>query len=143
MKAEAARFAVEFDVPAEVAFAYLVDPANRPQWQSSLRRVEDVRPATPGVGQTWTDVTSPGLRPAMETTAFEPSTIWTERGTWRGISAELTLRFVSRPGGCTVSAEALVRGAGLLRPLGPVITRAAGFAVPGDLRRAAALLADR
>ena len=140
MTAEPARFAVDFAVPAEVAFAYLVDPANRPQWQSSLRRVEDVRPATPGVGQTWTDVTAPGPRPAMETTVFEPPTTWTERGTWFGIAAELTLRFVPSPGGCTVNAEAVVRGTGLLRPLGPVITRAAGFAVPADLRRAAALL---
>ena len=31
-----------FDVPAEVAFDYLVDPRHRPEWQSSLRRVEDV-----------------------------------------------------------------------------------------------------
>ena len=33
---------VPFPVPAEVAFDYLVDPANRPQWQSSLAAVEDV-----------------------------------------------------------------------------------------------------
>lgn len=132
--------AVHFDVGVEAAFAYLVDPKNRPQWQSSLRRVENVRPATPGVGQTWVDVTTPGMRPAMETTVFEPGSTWTERGTWRGITAELTLRFVPRPGGCTVTAETAVVGRGLLRPIGPVITWAAGFAVPGDLRRAAAQL---
>ncbi len=131
---------VEFDVPAEVAFDFLVDPANRPRWQSSLRRVEAVTPAQAGVGQTWVDVTAPGMRPSMETTAYLRPSLWTERGTWRGISAELTLRFTPRDGGCTVTAEVSVRGRGLLRPIGPVLTAAAGLAVPGDLRRAAALL---
>ena len=134
---------VEFDVPAAVAFDFLVDPANRPLWQSSLRRVEEVQPAVPGVGQTWIDVTSPGMRPQMETTVFEPSTTWTESGSWRGITAELTLRFALSPVGCTVIAEAVVRGRGVLRPLGPVITTAAAFAVPGDLKRAARILSER
>lgn len=137
---EVDRRSVDFPVPADVAFDYLVDPANRSQWQSSLRRVEAVEPTEPGVGQTWIDVTSPGMRPAMETTVYERATTWTERGTWRGISAELTLRFVPRAGGCTVTAEARVHGRGLLRPVGPVITAAARFAVPGDLTRAAKIL---
>jgi len=132
--------AVEFNVPAEVAFDFLVDPANRARWQSSLRRVEQVSPERPQVGQTWIDVTAPGLRPAMETTVLDRATTWTERGTWRGISAELTLRFAPRPGGCTVTAEMQVRGNGLLRPVGPVITALGKRAVPVDLRRAAALL---
>lgn len=131
---------VEFDVPAEVAFDFLVDPANRPLWQSSLRRVEDVTPAEPAVGQTWIDVTSPGMRPAMVTTVLERPTRWTEQGTWRGITAVLTLHFAPREGGCTVTADVRVAGNGLLRPLGPVITTAAGFAVPGDLTRAAKIL---
>ncbi|MCW2784288.1 MAG: hypothetical protein JWP74_805 [Marmoricola sp.] len=135
--------AVRFDVPAEVAFDYLVDPRNRPQWQSSLRRIEGLTTEVPAVGQAWIDVTAPGPRPAMETTTFERPTTWTERGTWRGISAELTLTFVDRPGGCAVLATASVRGRGALRPLGPAITRAAGLAVPGDLKRAARILSER
>lgn len=134
---------VDFDVPAEVAFDFLVDPANRPLWQSSLRRVEAITPPVPAVGQSWVDVTSPGLRPAMVTTALERPSRWTEAGTWRGITAELTLRFTPRGGGCTVTAEAVVRGNGLLRPLGPVITAAAGLAIPGDLTRAAEILLRR
>ena len=136
------RLSVDFPVPAEVAFDYLVDPANRSQWQSSLRRVEAVQPTEPGVGQTWIDVTSPGMRPAMETTVYERATTWTERGTWRGLTAELTLRFAPRAGGCTVTAEAWVAGRGVLRPLGPVITRAARFAVPADLKKAARSLSE-
>ena len=67
---------VPFPVPAEVAFDYLVDPVNRPQWQSSLAAVEDVTGQV-GVGQTWTDVTKPGLRPAMRTTSYDrPPWTW-------------------------------------------------------------------
>lgn len=76
----------------------------------------------------------------METTVLDPPATWTERGTWRGISAELTLRFAPRDGGCTVTAEARVTGRGLLRPVGPLVTKAAGLAVPGDLARAARIL---
>lgn len=135
--------AVDFEVPAPVAFDFLVDPANRPLWQSSLRRVEQVTPVEPAVGQTWIDVTSPGLRPRMVTTVLERPSTWTEQGTWRGITAELTLRFTPTERGCTVTAEAVVRGRGLLRPVGPLITAAAGLAVPGDLERAAEQILSR
>ena len=134
---------VHFDVSAETAFAYLVDPRNRPEWQSSLRRVEQLSTETPAVGQTWVDVTAPGLRAAMETTVLEPHRTWTEVGTWRGISAELTLRFAPVPLGCTVTAEVRVTGTGLFRPAGPVITAAAAAAVPTDLKKAARALSER
>ncbi|MCX6396731.1 MAG: SRPBCC family protein [Propionibacteriales bacterium] len=134
---------VHFDVPARTAFDYLVDPRNRPAWQSSLRRIEDLSSETPQVGQSWTDVTSPGLRAAMVTTVLDPPRVWTERGTWRGIAAELTLRFVDVPLGCTVTAEVRVTGSGLLRPAGPVITAAAAAAVPTDLKKAARSLSAR
>lgn len=137
---------IPFDVPIEVAFDYLVDPANRPEWQSSLRSVEFVGDSTPALGQQWIDVTSPGLRPAMETTAFERPHRWTERGTWGSITAELTLTFERGTGpnpGCLVHAEASVQGRGLTKPLGPILTGGARFAIPGDLRRAGAIIAAR
>ncbi len=39
-----------FDVAPEIAFDYLVDPANRPAWQSSLRSVELLSEGPPRVG---------------------------------------------------------------------------------------------
>ena len=75
--ARGGRGTVVFAVPAEVAFDYLVDPRNRPAWQSSLTRVEDVD-GEPRVGQRWTDVTRPGLRPAMETTELDRPHRWSE-----------------------------------------------------------------
>ncbi|MCW2850461.1 MAG: hypothetical protein JWM84_125 [Nocardioides sp.] len=129
-------------VPPEVAFDYLVDPTNRSQWQSSLARVEDVNGPVE-VGQRWVDVTSPGLRPAMETTELDRPNRWTERGTWRSWTAELTLDFAPAPGGCEVEptmrlaargpAALAARALGLLAPL----------AVRADLRTAGRILARR
>jgi uncharacterized protein YndB with AHSA1/START domain len=129
-------------VPPEVAFDYLVDPAHRSEWQSSLARVEDVSGPV-GVGQRWVDVTTPGLRPAMETTELDRPHRWTERGTWRSWSAELTLDFAPAPGGCEVEptmrlaargpAGLAARALGLLAPL----------AVRADLRKAGRILARR
>lgn len=130
---------VRFGVPVDVAFDFLVDPANRPLWQSSLRRVEDVTPVEPVVGQTWVDVTTPGLRPAMETTALVRPATWTERGTWRAVSAELTLTFCPDGAGCLVTAEATVSGP----VIGRVLTALAPYAVKGDLKRAAQILLGR
>jgi hypothetical protein len=122
-----------------VAFDFLVDPANRPLWQSSLKRVEDVEPARPVVGQTWVDVTAPGIRPRMETTVLDRARTWTETGRWRGITAELTLGFEPDGGGCRVSAQAQVRGA----VLGGVVTLLAPYVVASDLKKAAAILSER
>jgi Polyketide cyclase / dehydrase and lipid transport len=122
--------AVAFPVSSEVAFDYLADPRRRPEWQSSLARVEDVD-GEPRVGQTWTDVTRPGLRPRMETTELDRPRRWSERGTWRGITATLTLEFAETATGCDVTATFDI--ARLLRA--PAL-----WAVRGDLRRAAGRL---
>ncbi|MCW2790958.1 MAG: Polyketide cyclase / dehydrase and lipid transport [Nocardioides sp.] len=137
------RRGVRFDVPADVAFGYLVDPYHRAEWQSSLRRVEDVRPGLAGVGQTWVDVTVPGLRALMETTALLRPHTWTEVGRWHGIHATLTLDFVPDGAGCLVSPTFRVTGTGPMRPLAFVVDRVAVLGVYPDLRRAARILADR
>lgn len=128
--------------PVEVVFDYLVEPRNRPAWQSSLARVDDVAPG-PAVGQTWVDVTVPGLRPRMETTELERPHRWTERGTWRGFAAELTLDFAPAPGGCVVEPTTILRASGAARPLSLLLSVLAPYAVRADLRRAARLLEDR
>jgi uncharacterized protein YndB with AHSA1/START domain len=128
---------VDVGAPPESVFRYLADPRNRPAWQSGLRAVEDVR-GTGELGTTWTDVLALGPRPRMAVTACEPFRLWAERGTWRGLAMDLTLRFVSTGGGGRTRLEVTValETPGVLRPL------AAGFAVVGpravraDLTRA-------
>ena len=133
---------VRFDVPAEVAFDYLVDPANRAEWQSSLARVEDVTHHV-GVGQRWIDVTRAGLRPTMETIGLDRPQRWSERGTWRGISAVLTLTWEPSGAGCEVAADMRLDGRGLLRPLTALLTVVSPSAVRADLRNAARILSRR
>lgn len=128
---------VPFAVAPDVAFDYLSDPRNRPQWQSSLRRVDDVR-GEPGVGQAWIDVTIPGLRPVMSTTVFERPHAWSEVGTWRLVRASLELRLAATDTGCDVAYAFRIDVAG---PLGLAATAVSLPAVRADLRRAARLLA--
>ena len=131
---------VRFGVPSELAFSYLVDPRHRAEWQSSLRGVEGVT-GEPRAGQTWTDITRPGLRPAMRTDVLERPRLWSESGTWRSVRAELTLRF--DPVGedaCDVRYRFRVR---VLGPVGLAITALSLPAVRSDLRTAARLLGSR
>ena len=129
---------VRFEVPAEVAFDYLVDPHTRPEWQSSLRRVDDVD-GEPRVGQTWTDVTKPGLEPAMLTTALERPRLWSESGTWRFVRADLTLRF--EPVGADACDVHFTFRIHALGPVGLVATLGSVPAVAADLRRASRIVA--
>jgi len=131
---------VRFGVPVEVAFDYLVDPHRRPEWQSSLRRVEDVDAGAPRVGQRWVDVTVPGPRPRMETTELERPDRWTETGTWRGFDAVLTLTFEPVTDGCEVGVEMRLTGRGPARPLAAALSALAPRAVRADLTRASRIL---
>jgi hypothetical protein len=133
---------VRFEVPVEIAFDYLVDPLNRAEWQSSLRTVESVI-GVPRVGQRWIDVTVPGLRPLMETTALVRPHTWTEVGRWHGIHAELTLDFTAAGAGCLVAPTFRVTGRGPAAAVAYAVDRVAVFAVLPDLRKAARLLARR
>ncbi len=133
---------VPFPVAPDVAFDYLTDPANRPAWQSSLRAVEDVEGEV-GLGQSWVDVTAPGLRPRMRTTAYDRPSRWTETGTYRGITAELTLRFAPSGAGCTVQVDTRFRATGAWRAVLPVLLLSAPLVARTDLRAAAKRLGGR
>ncbi len=134
---------VGYDVPVDVAFSYLADPRNRPEWQSSLRAVELLDEGEPRVGMRWRDLTSARIEPEMVITELEPDVQWAETGCWWGIQADLTLGFSPSDSGCDVVAALRVQGRGPLRPVGWVATRAGMFAVRSDLRNAARILASR
>ena len=132
---------VQYAVPVGPAFAYLADPRNRPQWQSSLRDVEMIDDGEPRVGMRWRDLTAARVVPEMVITEMEHDLLWAETGRWKGIEADLTLRFSPRGTGCLVDVGFVVRGRGLLRPVGWVSTRAGLFAVRSGLRKAGRILA--
>lgn len=134
---------VDFDVPVDVAYAYLADPRNRPEWQSSLKSVEMCDQGEPRVGMRWRDHTAARIVPDMEITAMEPGEVWAEVGRWRAISATLLLTFESTATGCAVDVMFRVRGRGLLAPVGWLATGAGLLPVMADVKRAARILAAR
>lgn len=137
-----ASLTVRFDVPSEVAFDYLVDPVNRPEWQASLKAVELLDENPPHVGQRWYDVTrAPGVRPLMVLESMARPHVWVETGTWRGFEATLALSFEPKSYGCEVSASFAIHGRGPGRLLGPLLTGGGAPAVRADLRHAARILA--
>jgi uncharacterized protein YndB with AHSA1/START domain len=131
--------AVDFAASVDVVFGYLSDPARRPEWQGSLRRIEGLR-GEGGVGSTWRDVTAVGARPRMEVTEVDPARSWSEVGRWRGIEARLRLGFAEVSTGTVVTATVDVTTSLPYRPVGWVLRGLAPYAVRGDLRRAARAL---
>jgi hypothetical protein len=133
---------VDFAVPVGVAFAYLADPRNRPEWQASLKSVEMLDEGEPRVGMRWRDHTTARIVPEMEITAMDPGELWAEMGQWRGISAILMLTFEPAPTGCVVHVMFRVRGRGPLAPLGWLATGAGLLPVMSDVKRAARILKE-
>ncbi len=134
---------VDFAVPVEVAYDYLADPRNRPEWQSSLKSVEMLDDGEPRVGMRWRDHTAARIVPDMEITVMEPGQVWAEVGTWRAISALLVLTFEPAPTGSTVNVLFRVSGRGLLAPAGWLATLGGVLPVRSDVKRAARILAAR
>ena len=133
---------VAFRQPVNDVYAYLSDPARRPEWQSSLRRIEGLR-GTGAVGTSWIDVTAVGARPAMEVTEATDGRVWAEIGRWRGITAGLRLELeeaTASGGGTTVRATVVVTGRPWLRPVSWFLARLAPYAVRHDLDHAARTL---
>lgn len=134
---------VAFAAPLQVAYDYLADPRNRPEWQSSLKGVEMIDEGEPRVGMRWRDRTAARIVPEMEITVLEPGKVWAEVGRWRSISALLVLKFEPSATGCVVDVRFHVAAPGLLAPVGWLATGTGVFPVLGDVRRAARILAAR
>lgn len=135
---------VPFAVPVGPAFTYLADPRNRPEWQSSLRSVEQLDEGAPRVGMRWVDHTWVGLRFPLEITALEPDALWSERGDFGPFEATVALSFEPTDTGCSVTADVQLRlrGPRITDLVSRPATHAAVVAAGADLRRAARLLSD-
>lgn len=134
---------MELAATPEQAFTYLVDPRNRPKWQSSLLSVDVPVDEEPHLGQAWSELTAVGVRPHLVVTEFAPFRAWAETGTWRGVRADLRLRFTARAGGCRVDAQGEVSGSGPYAVAAVTSGVMAGRAIAADLRKAGRLMAAR
>ncbi|WP_232715190.1 SRPBCC family protein [Gordonia metallireducens] len=136
---------VAFPTPVAETFDYLTDPSNRPAWQSSLRRIDDLQvigDRAGDVGTSWTDITVvPGISPRLEVTDCEPHRLWREVGGWRSVDAVLTLGFEERSdGGTDVHAEGTLTVPAIGVPVLAVNRWPAARAIRADLARAARIL---
>jgi hypothetical protein len=125
--------------PAAV-FGYLADPANRPEWQASLKAVDLLTSGPPRVGTRWRDRTAVGIAPEMTITVLEEPHRWSEVGTWHGIEAVLDLELRPVPEGTEVTARFGLRGRGGWAVPAEVVGALAVPAVRADLRRAARIV---
>jgi uncharacterized protein YndB with AHSA1/START domain len=133
--------------PRPQVFAYLADPANRPEWQASLARVELLDEGPPRVGTQWVDRLRGGLRFRLRITELVPSTRWAESGRAGPLTADVTLLFEDAVRdlvqGTLVRLEVRVRGRGAVRPLGWLATAVLSAAVRIDLPRLARVVESR
>jgi hypothetical protein len=129
--------------PVARAFDYLADPRHRPEWQSSLRRVEMLSEQTAGVGTRWRDVTWLGVSPELRVVTHEPQQAWAEEGRWRGITASLLIIFVAQGDETDLEMSVRLRGTGIWRLPAAVAGLLTPAALRSDLARADRILASR
>lgn len=134
---------IEMACPVPTAFAYLSDPNNRPEWQSSLRSVRLHDEGEPRLGMRWSEMTMIGVRPEMTITAWEQDVFWAEVGVWAGVRGELDLSFAEVPGGTKVTADVRIIARGPWALAAWPAGQAGPIAVRSDLKRAAKILAER
>jgi hypothetical protein len=128
--------------PPGVVFDYLVDPRNRPEWQSSLRSVEVLDDGPVRLHLRWIDHTIVGARPRLAIAELRPPSdeapgVWREVGRWRGLAADLTLRFTPVDSGTRLDGSVALTGP---LPVRLVLQLLAPRAIVADLRRAARIL---
>lgn len=89
------RFALErtLAVPLPDVYAYLAEPKNRPEWQSTLRSVEMLTEGETGIGTRWRENAIGFGTSEMEIVVFEPNRAWGERAKSPFGDAEVVLRF--------------------------------------------------
>lgn len=141
-------FSLRVAAAPSAVFDYLVDPAHRPEWQASLRSVELIDEGPVRLHSRWIDHTVVGARPRLRVAELrrpdddrsdgDRAGVWREVGAWRGVGADLVLRFEDDGGGTLLSGTVEITGwlRAVLQPLAPV-------AVAADLRRAARILEAR
>ncbi len=128
----------------EEAYDYLVDPANRAEWQSSLkarrRRRRPERRRRPDL-----DRRHQGRRPPADGAHRRrpPRTAGPSAAPGAASPPTLTLTFTPVGSFCDVDSMVDVQARGLARPFGLVVDRLAPAAIRGDLKRAAAILSSR
>ena len=122
--------------PVDRVFAYLADPRNRPDWQSSIRWLEMIDDGEPRIGMRWRERATGFGTFDMEIVAFERDRTWAESGSSRLATIRVELSFDDLGAATRVGLHARVDLRGplsLLAPVQPLLLRPL---MRADLRRA-------
>lgn len=129
--------------PRHRVFDYLADPANRPEWQASLRSVDLLDDGPPRVGTRWVDHLYGGLRFTLEIVAMDSGVLWAERSRLGPLTTYVTLLMADEGAGTRVRILTRFQGRGAARPLAFVATVVMALLVRVDVPRLRRILQGR
>ena len=125
-----------FDRPVKQVFAYLADPQNRPQWQSSITDLSLETEGPPRKGTRWQEKAKGIGTVEMEIVEFKPERIWTEHGRGKTLEVRIRLDFSPEGSSTRVDVDATMRAQGMVRLLLPVARLVLPRIIRRDLARA-------
>jgi len=127
----------------EALFDTLNDPALRPRWQRSLKRVE-LGEADPAGGVTrWREQTRLGPAFAMEIVEQDRPRRWAERGEGGGVTVSLLVGLAPSGTGSRMALSLTLNLPWPLRPAAPLLRLLIASELQGDLRRLDQLAQER
>lgn len=119
-----------FDQAVDRVYAYLSDPKNRSEWQSSITDLEVLTEGPPRVGTRWRETAIGAGTSELEIVVLEPNRIWTESATGPMADMRLRLTFTPDDGSTRVDVDAEIEPKGmagfllsLARPFIPMLIR--------------------
>ena len=134
---------VPMTAPREALFRTLCDPLLRPRWQRSLRSVELESAGLLQLGSRWRERTKLGPEFAMQITAHDAPRLWAERGTSKGLAAELAVRLEPERDGTRFYLELSLTLPRLLSPFGVLAKPLVARELRADLERLDTLATSR
>jgi uncharacterized protein YndB with AHSA1/START domain len=125
--------------PHAAVFAIISDPAQRLEWQSSLKSVSVHTPGPARLGTRWREVTRVGVAFEMCISSFEAPTLWSERGHGWLADAQLQVEFHELPSATRVQVEVDIRFKAPFKLLAPLVQHFMPGALAADVQRVTAL----
>ena len=133
---------IHLNRPVDEVFAFLVDPANQPAWQSNLIESEQLTAGPMRVGTRIREVRRLGRRPTeyqAEVSALEPDKRFALR-VITGPRVALNYAFTAEEGGTRLHYQFVMRTSGMMRLLEPLIAHSLRKQSTSDFARLKGIL---
>ena len=117
---------VSVNAPPEVAFAYVADLENAPEWVNDLVSMQKTTDGDVGIGTRYTEVVQMGKQQSeaeLEVTEYDPPRLFAHKG--KGGPAEFTARFILHPegSGTRIEHHYTVKMSGIFALFAPLTNR--------------------